>query len=395
MKKALACFLALAAALCMFGCGVERSNEETNNITEEMQMPVETEFPVDKYDLDAYMIPYWQGDTVYQESVMALENADGTISDIALMYKAKQIVCVRTSDLTTQFKEGKDYVLADGKLRILPDSAIPTVAYSDYYPAEDTGKTMVRNESYGGGYIFYAEGAAMHKLQIAVTYLHEDAFAGGIPTCKAEKLPGTKAKLENGEALKITVFGDSISTGLNSSSHVGAAPMADRWFDMFTKKLQQKYPAAQISLYNPSVSGKTSQWGAQEATALLEETDLCIIGFGANDGVGRNPPPIFKYNIQAIMDAARAKNPDCEFVLISTMVPNKEAGNYYGIQKDYLPELLSLETTGVAVADVTTFHENLLQVKRYCDISGNNVNHPNDFLARAYAQILWQTVVGY
>lgn len=358
-------------------------------------MSVETEFPVDKYDLDAYMTPYWQGDTVYQESVMVLENADGTISDIALMYGAKQIVSVRTSDLMTQFKEGTDYALAEGKLRILPGSAIPTVAYSDYYPTEDTGKTMVRNESYGSGYIFYAEGAAMHKLQIAVTYIHEDTFFSEIPACKADNLPKTKAKLENGEVLKITVFGDSISTGLNSSSHVGAAPMADPWFNMFTKKLQQKYPNAQISLYNPSVSGKTSQWGTQEAATLLEETDLCIIGFGANDGVGRNPAPIFKYNIQVIMDAAKAKNPDCEFVLISTMVPNKEAGNYYGIQKDYLPELLSLETTGVAVADVTTFHEDLLQIKRYCDISGNNVNHPNDFMARAYAQILWQTVVGY
>lgn len=395
MKRIIAYFLTIAVAFCMFGCGAE-SQEETNDVTEETNMPVETEFPVDQYDLDAYMTPYWKGNTVYQESVMVLENDDGTISDIPLLYAAKQIVCVRTSDLATQFTEGTDYVLADGKLRILPDSAIPAVAYSEYYPREESERTMVRNENFGSGYIFYAEGAAMHKMQIAVTYIHEGVFAGEIPAYKGDRLPKTQAKLQNGEALKITIFGDSISTGLNSSGYAHVAPMADPWFTMFTKKLQAQYPDAQITCANPSVSGKTSQWGAKEAETLLEnDTDLCVIAFGANDGTGRNPEPIFKNNIQNIMNTALAKNPDCEFVLISTMLPNQEAGRYYGIQKDYLPELLSLETTGVVVADVTTFHEGLLQIKRYCDISGNNVNHPNDFLARAYAQIMWQTVVGY
>jgi len=47
------------------------------------------------------------------------------------------------------------------------------------------------------------------------------------------------------------------------------------------------------------------------------------------------------------------------------------------------------------VMDMTTLHGNLLTRKRYCDMTGNNVNHPNDFLARAYAQNLWQTVIGY
>ena len=53
-----------------------------------------------------------------------------------------------------------------------------------------------------------------------------------------------------------------------------------------------------------------------------------------------------------------------------------------------------MEKAGVVVADMTTFHEALLAQKRYCDMTGNNVNHPNDFLARAYAQVLFQTVVG-
>ncbi|MBR5529062.1 MAG: hypothetical protein IKU57_01165, partial [Oscillospiraceae bacterium] len=75
--------------------------------------------------------------------------------------------------------------------------------------------------------------------------------------------------------------------------------------------------------------------------------------------------------------------------------PNPEADNFLGKQEEYLPVLESMETEGVVVADMTTYHKSLLAHKRYYDMTGNNVNHPNDFLARAYAQLLWQTVVGY
>ena len=77
------------------------------------------------------------------------------------------------------------------------------------------------------------------------------------------------------------------------------------------------------------------------------------------------------------------------------MMPNAEVGKFLGKQEEYLPVLLSLETEGVVVADMTTYHKSLLEHKRYYDMSGNNVNHPNDFLARAYAHVLWQTMIGY
>ena len=394
MRKLLASFLALTLMLCLFGCGGATNDEEQGG--NQMEEIVETKYPTDQYDLDAYMAPYWQGDTMYQESVMVLENEDGTVSDIPLLYKAKAIASVRTSDLKTLFKAGVDYELADGKLRILPGSAIPTVAYTDYYPTTETEKCMQLNEAYGPGYIFYDEGATMHQMQIAVSYIHEDTFAGETPAYNGDNLPKTMAKLENGAAVKIAIYGDSISTGLNSSGIVGAEPNAEPWFAMFVKRLQKKYPNAQISYYNPSRSGQKSTWGAEQAATLLEDgTDLCIIAFGMNDGTIRNPALLFKSNIQTIMNVASGKNSDCEFVLISTMLPNPESGNFYGIQKDYLPELLSMETEGVVVADVTSFHESLLVNKRYFDMSGNNVNHPNDFLARVYGQVVYQTVAGY
>jgi hypothetical protein len=45
-------------------------------------------------------------------------------------------------------------------------------------------------------------------------------------------------------------------------------------------------------------------------------------------------------------------------------------------------------TTNVALADVTTPWLEVLKKKPYADLSGNNVNHPNDFGHRLYAQVI-------
>lgn len=354
---------------------------------------VKPEYALDKYDLDCYTQPYWTGKIVYQESAMVLENEDGSIPDIGLLYHAEKILSVRSSDLQTEYKEGADYTLVDGKLHIPEGSSIPTVTHDFYYPAEESDTAFKRNEKYGQGYIFFSEGSLMHSMQIAVTYAHKDEFAGPIPACKGDKLPKTTAKLKAGEPLKLAIFGDSISTGANSTARVAALPMAKTWFNMLEDKLKQTYHPESLSLYNPSVGGKKSDWGVEEAPNVANfAPDLCVIGFGMNDGTKGYTTEYYKGNIQAIMDTVRQGNPDCEFILIATILANPEVSTFAGCQKDYLPALLSLETEGVAVADMTSFHEYLLTKKRYCDMSGNNVNHPNDFLARAYAQVLFQTL---
>ena len=39
------------------------------------------EYPLDRYDLDVYTVPYWSGDIMYHESVMVLEDKDGNVPD--------------------------------------------------------------------------------------------------------------------------------------------------------------------------------------------------------------------------------------------------------------------------------------------------------------------------
>lgn len=393
MKRWGALLMSAAILTSLVGCGVNSAEPEEE--AEKMEA-VEPAYPLDKYDLECYSQPYWSGNIVYQESVMVLENEDGTIPDIGLLYHADQIFSVRTSDLQKEFEEGKDYTLVDGKLHIPEGSTITKVTHDFYYPTTESDKTMPLNPQFGFGNIFFSEGSVMHAMQIAVTYAHSDSFDGPIPAYKGDKLPKTTAKLEKGETLKLAVLGDSISTGRNSSAQVAALPMAQTWFDMLVANLKNTYDLEGLSLYNASVSGKKSDWGVEEADYSVKNfaPDLCIIGFGMNDGTKNYTTEYYKGNIQAIMDTVRQGNPDCEFVLIATILANPEVSNFAGCQKDYLPVLLDMETEGVAVADMTSFHEYLLTKKRYFDMSGNNVNHPNDFLARAYAQVIFQTVAG-
>ena len=390
--KRLGVLLMCAAMLAsLFGCAKEAEPTKQPEKTETVQPA----YPLDKYDLDCYTQPYWTGNIVYQESVMVREEKDGSIPDIGLLYHAEQIISVRSSDLQKEYQEGTDYTLVDGKLHIPEGSSIPTVTHAFYYPATESDNTFPLNPQYGFGYIYFSEGSAMHTMQIAVTYAHKDTFEGPIPAYKGDKLPKTTAKLENGEALKLMVFGDSISTGANSTARVAALPMAQTWFDMLADKLEKTYELENLSLYNPSVGGKKSDWGATEAPTVANfAPDLCIIGFGMNDGTKNYTTEYYRGNIQAIMDAVRLVNPDCEFVLIATMLANPEVSTFAGCQKDYLPVLEAMECEGVVVADMTSFHEYLLTRKRFCDMSGNNVNHPNDFLARGYAQVLFQTIAG-
>lgn len=55
--------------------------------------------------------------------------------------------------------------------------------------------------------------------------------------------------------------------------------------------------------------------------------------------------------------------------------------------------MLELEEEGVAVAQVNSFHREILRRKRFSDISGNNVNHANDFTARMIAQVCSRAVI--
>ena len=349
----------------------------------------------DKYLIETYTSPYWEGNIVYNESVYPMNNADSSISPMPLLYHADKIICVRNAALNTVYVMGKDYDLKNGKLIILPNSQIRINEYSRYYL-----DAPIQNKSFervGGGYISFSEGSTFHSRQIAVTYVHTDKWAGPISAKKGSKLPNLMKKLANKSNINIVYYGDSISTGANSSSTIMALPNADSFPVMLTKTLEEKY-GVKITHTNTSMGGQISSWGYQnvQSKVVAYNPDLVVIGWGMNDGTVLNnvSTSVFEANIKGIILSVRAKNPNAEFIVIGTFLPNKEVVGFFGLQSEYNINLQNIEKsfTGVAFANVTEMHEYLLTKKRYYDMTGNNVNHPNDFIARLYSQILIRTL---
>lgn len=345
-----------------------------------------SEITLANYDLEKYILPVWQGNIVYNESVMPVCNKEGKVDPISLAYDISEICEVRSSDLATLYEENKDYLLENGKLVILPSGNIPVMPYDEYYPDNATENARKRT---GGGKILFIEAGFFHTKQISVTYIHNGNWQGSIPQHQAEMLPKTMEKLKNKQPLKIGFLGDSIFTGCNASGcQFGGdqAPFMPTWFDMLVSKLKSYYEYDDITYVNRARGGTKSYWGVEVVDERLADysPDIAFIGFGMNDR--QTPIPDYYENICKIVERVREKNPDCEFVLTAPMVANREAEGFYCEQYLFVNELNKLKGEGVAVMDVTNVHEYLLTRKSYRDMTGNNLNHPNDFLCRIYAQ---------
>ena len=354
--------------------------------------PRESDVPASLYDLTAYTEPYWTGSRTVNESVLPMRGEDGTIAPISLLYPIEQVESVWNAELTQPYLPGRDYRVEGGKLVIPEGSAIPVLNYADLYLSELLDANGF--EATKSGYIYFSEGDFFHKAQLAVTYTHTAAWDGPVPAAQGTSLPRTLGKLEGGEPLTIVYYGDSITAGCNSSATVNAQPYAPRWTDMVTQRLSALYPNAAITAWNDAVGGKDSSWGAEHAAQVAERRpDLVVIAFGLNDANQGARPGAFEESIRAIMDTIRAANPDCEFILVSPMRSNAEAWDFRAEPLDsYLRALREMTGEGVALADMTTLHTYMLTRKAFRDMTGNNVNHPNDFLARAYAQVLLRTM---
>jgi len=357
----------------------------------------ELAYPLDAYVQGAYLKPLWEGGIVYQESVMPLEEPDGSMGDIQLLYEASEIVSVRSSDLLTEFIQGVDYELANGKLRIL-GGAIPRVAYSDLYPQEPLDPPPPYSLYLPGKdvpWLLIEGGALFHTWQIAVTYRHADAYPGTIPPRQGSRLPGTLAKLEAGEPLRMVVFGDSLAVGCQSSGWDAnnVAPYAPTFFDMFADGLRAQY-GSEIEIVNTAVGGTDSAWAAENAVELVADhaPDLVILSIGGNDAPGKVAPITYAWNVLRFFARVKAQCPQCEFILLAPALFNPHSTFDNGYSLRYRPWALGLGQKGVAVLDMAQTYQELLARKRFEDIASNNVNHPNDFTVRIYAQALLETL---
>jgi len=334
------------------------------------------------YSFEQLIAPIWASDVIYDEALTMVRSKG--IAKAPLLFEPGEILLVTSADKTMEYEEGVDWELKGGMLQLTSRSRI--FAFEEEELVFDEEKPGECFPTKDGRYSLFHEGHYFHDRQISVTYRKKSGTLDFAPSFCGILLPKTMEKLCQKETVKIVLYGDSIAAGANSSGATLTTPFLPKWGDLLQENLKRHY-GTNVELFNPSVPGMNSYWGIENAKTLVGDykPDLAIIAFGMNDS---DEAWKFVENTKLIMEKILETSPETEFILCATTVPNSILENFYKHQGDYGEALKTLESDGIAIADFGRMHQCMMEQKRFIDMTGNNVNHPNDFLIRCHAQLL-------
>lgn len=311
----------------------------------------------------------WRSSTISGESIAFIGPA-GQPASARLLFTPIHIHAVTDATGEMVFAAGRDYALTPGGALTRPvGSRMPIATVEDWA---------------GGGLTF--------ARLVNVTYEHADRLDGWRPPLDPGSLPRTTALLTNGEPVTIVVLGDSISEGYDASGFHRVRPFQPGYTGLVVEGLRERSRSA-VRLHNLAVAGSTAADGVWRTDAAIaagplaeEGPDLVIVAFGMNDACYADGGE-FAANVGAILDRVRRTRPGVEFLLVSPMLPTS-ACTWVEPERfaRYAEALRRMTGPGVALADVTWLWARLLERKDQFSLSGNGLNHPNDYGHRLYAQ---------
>ncbi len=347
----------------------------------------------------------WEGNKAYEEPVCyAYVDHDRFVGG-ELLYTPTKVLKVEAADRSCIYEEGKDYTVKGKQIIRMENSRMP-ILHRDTYIKPFQGETYFEWLRLEDPTYFAMILPDIYQFQVLVTYQHEGVWEGFIPKANTEYLSHTIQKVKENEPLNLVFYGDSITAGWEASgcdeyvidmntleefhNQSSRPPYLPAWPSLVTTTLKEHYKCTKITKVNRGAGGSTSLWGVKNAEQLVNphHPDIVVLAFGMNNL--QDDPEKFKGEILEIITTIRNQNPACEFLLVSAMIPNTEIvclrDNKLSEQEKVLYQLQeSLE--GIAVAPVNAvFQELARQGKHYFDITGNAINHPNDYAVRIYAQ---------
>lgn len=355
--------------------------------------------------------PAWNSDIVHRESSILLqESTDGPIK-ARLAFPAAEVISAVSAAGDRRFDSGADFQLSEDGLTLTfrrealngGDAAgstapLPFVRSEDLYPPAGSPNSYAHRVGHPDQHLLYNAGRWFHDRNVEITYRRADRVTRTTESVSAAEtvsraLPGTKAILKSGRSLTIAVSGDSISTGLDASLTASAPPGQPGYPDLVAAQLKQQF-GSEIRLVNRAVAGWSVSHGVQDSESLMaSKPDIVIVAYGMND-VGRRDPDWFENQTRLLIKKIRDAAPNAEIILVAPMRGNREwihtPTEMFGPYRD---RLRALTGPGIVLADVTSVWEQLLIHKHDLDLTGNGLNHPNDFGHRLYAQTVLQCLI--
>jgi lysophospholipase L1-like esterase len=330
---------------------------------------------------EQYMKPFWSSDTIYSETILMYQKSGSTEISGKLMFTPKNIISVKNFGQSVTYSKGTDFTVTGRTIIKTGPSAMPYSKQSDL----DFSNYNWNN---------------LQSKWITVDYTPDRSdWKGPVFGYKGDKMPGVMQKLKNRQPVTLVALGMSITRGLNVSGYGGdnaipaCPPYMPGYVSLFAQRLSKIYGYNGITALNASLPGSTSDWAAKYADKYVNpyEPDLVILDMGMNDFWSFSAGT-FKANILATIARIRADCPNAEFMLLSNMLFDPEyltsqtaLSNYIDLMKGYNKALQSLESTGIVNLDMTTMSDSIYQRKKPKDCVVNPL-HPNDYIARWYAQ---------
>ena len=331
----------------------------------------------------------WNSNDIYSESCMFCVGRSAN-----LLFEAQEILKIETPALKKVYREGKDYLFIPGTrcITLAECSDIPFISRERCYPEKDLRIYPEKNSNaiggaVNGGYLLFNNEDFFALNQVEVTYRAvKNDFSSGL-LVQTDRLPRVREKISSGKDMKIVLHGDSISQGYNATKFTGTYPYNPCYMEQVCLNLPGKH-----DFINHAVSGKGIDFPRSILDSWInDKPDLMVIAFGMNN-FSSMPPEDFICKLDWIIETNRKVSPETEYIIVIPMTGNPEWKHtvpgpdleYAAAMHNYAAEASS----SIAVADVQCVWRKILARKKFHDLTGNGVNHPNDYGHRIYASVL-------
>jgi lysophospholipase L1-like esterase len=341
--------------------------------------------------------PVWSAPVIHGEStVLFRETDDGPLVG-RLAFPAEEILLVRHAnrEKTYSAADGLRVDLKTGRVELPASSGAPFIKTADLFPPTGSPASYKHRVGHPDQSLLYGPGRWFHDRQVEITYRpHRGEWKSALPVFDEVTLPRTIARLKAGDPITLGVSGDSISAGGDASGLNDAPPCQPPFVDLVAAQLRASYKSP-LTLKNRAVGGWSIANGLADLDKLLaEKPHLIIMAYGMND-VGRRDPAWFRDRAREFVERVRTADRSIELILVTPMLGHAEWVHTPREMFDkYRDELKALSGPGIAFVDVGAVWAELLVRKHDLDLTGNGLNHPNDFGHRLYAQSILSVLVG-
>lgn len=175
----------------------------------------------------------------------------------------------------------------------------------------------------------------------------------------------------------IVFLGDSLSAGS------GVQP-AQAFPALIGEKIRER--GLPYEVVNAGVGGDTTAGGLRRLDWLLQrKIDVLVVELGGNDGLRGLPIGNIRSNLQAMIDKAKAKQPDVQIVIAGMQMPPNVGAEY--------AEQFRQVFSDVAKQNHATMIPFLLEgVGGLREFNQPDLIHPNPTGHRMVADVVWKTI---